>query len=223
MYEEEGGSKARLFIALGLGVVVMAAIAFFVILKKPSAAKAPTKFSTYVAADKAFACQTPDGWRREEAVGGAGTLSRVTVTQGRARIRITSDLEGSLLADMSRSPSGMAGMDGALPGGMRMSAEMRKPPVEKLHDMGKKDMEENWKEYEESKANPFPCPLGEARVSEWTGKGGTFGNSKMHGLRATILSGERRTRVTCSCPEEDWNTLRPAFSTVLRSIQRGGG
>lgn len=223
MYEEEGGSKARLFIALGLSIAVIAAVAFFVIGKKPELARAPTKFVPFTASDNAFAGQAPDGWKREQS-GGGGIMSGVAMTQGRSRISVHSDLQGSLMADISRaSDAQMQSIDGMLPGGMRMSPQKRKSPVEKLHDMGKKGMSEKWKEYEETASNPFSSPLGEARISEWTGKGGMFGGEKMHGLRATMLSGERRVTVTCQCPEDDWKTLRPAFSTVLKSLRPGGG
>jgi hypothetical protein len=210
MYEEEGGSKARLFIALGIGMAVIAVIAFLVIGRKPEAAKAPAKFVPFSASDNAFAGQAPDGWRREQAGGGGGMASGVTITQGRTRIHIFSDLTGSLMADISRAADS------------RLANP--RPPVEKLHMGGKKSMEDKWTEYEETPGTPFQTPLGDARLSEWTGKkGGLLGSEKMHGLRVTMLSGERRITVTCQCPEDDWKTLRPTFSTVLKSLRPGSG
>lgn len=65
--------------------------------------------------------------------------------------------------------------------------------------------------------------LGEGRCSEWSGDAGVWGGGKMHGYRATLLSGERRVTIVCRCPESNWKILQPAFDKVLGSLAPGGG
>jgi hypothetical protein len=194
---------------------------------RPDAAKAPTGFMPYVGSDKSFACQSPNGWKRSES-GANGIMSSVAFTSGTAKVKITSDLQGSLMADMTRANNAQAeNLNGSLPEGMpeQVAAQMPKPvpPVEKLHKAGKKSMEETFGDYEETAMTSFPCALGEARLSEFTGEAGILQGGKTHGYRATILSGDRRVTVVCQCPESDWSTLKPAFGTILQSLSPGGG
>lgn len=187
------------------------------------AAKAPIGFSDYSLPDKSVACQSPDGWARSESAGN-GIMSGADFTSGTAKVAIFSDLQGSLMADMSRASNAQIdSVGGMMPSGMQMNLPKAVPPVEKLHKVGRKKLENQYQNYDETAMRPLENQLGEARISEFTGEtGGMFGK-KMHGLRTTILSGERRVTVTCSCPEDDWKTLRPAFSKVLKSMKSGGG
>jgi hypothetical protein len=194
---------------------------------RPDAAKAPTGFTPYVGSDKSFACQSPNGWKRSES-GANGIMSSVVFTSGTAKVSVTSDLKGSLMADLTRANNAQTeNLNGSLPEGMQeqAAAQMPKPvpPVEKLHIAGKKSLEEKIGDYAENAMTPFPCAFGEARLSEFTGDAGMLKGGKTHGYRATILSGDRRVTVVCRCPESDWSTLRPAFSTILQSLAPGGG
>ena len=77
--------------------------------------------------------------------------------------------------------------------------------------------------YEETEMRAFTSPLGEARVSEFTGERSGFpAPVKMHGYRTTILNNERRVTVLCECPESDWSRLKPAFDRVIGSLGPGG-
>jgi hypothetical protein len=194
---------------------------------RPDAAKAPTGFSPYVGPDKSFACQSPNGWKRSES-GANGIMSSVVFTSGMAKVSVTSDLQGSLMADMTRANNAQTeNLNGSLPEGMQeqMAAQMPKPvpPVEKLHKAGKKSLEEKIGDYAENAMTPFQCAFGEARLSEFMGDAGMLKGGKIHGYRATILSGDRRVTVICRCPESDWSTLKPAFGTIVQSLAPGGG
>jgi hypothetical protein len=56
-------------------------------------------------------------------------------------------------------------------------------------------------------------------VTEFTAK--TAFGSGIHGYRATIIGHERAITVFCTCPEDDWAGVKPAFDKVLLSLKRG--
>ena len=192
---------------------------------KNAAAVAPTKFVQYEDFDKAFSCSAPDGWKRTQA-GGGGMNSSVTFANGTTRIDVLSDLEGSLMADISRGPGTMP----ELPPGMKLSPEMEasmkeasRPPVEKLHIARKGKVGDSLTNYKEEPMKTINSGMGEGRCSEWTGNASFMGGGDVHGYRATLLSGERRIRFVCRCPKSDWKTLQPAFDKVLASLAPATG
>lgn len=187
----------------------------------PDAAKAPVGFTAYSPSDKAFACKLPNGWKRVESAAG-GIMSGITVTEGNAKINIVADLGQSLVADMAAAQNAqMSNVEGMLPPGAPTPKLV--PPIEKLHKANKKGIKSKFKDYQEDQMQTLVAPIGEGRFSEFTGDAGFFSGGKVRGYRATALSGERGISAYCVCPEKDWETLKPAFQTVLGSIGAGGG
>lgn len=183
---------------------------------------APKSFVAFEAIDKSFKGVAPEGWKVQRS-GLQGTVAGAKISQQDATVQITADLQGSLMGDMmTASNSQMGGLTEGLPENMRPPAGMTKPAVEKLHAAGEKAGSKGLENYEEKPMQTLQSPLGEGRFSEFTGEEkGYIGGEKYHGLRVTILSGERRVTVVARCLEENWATLRPAFERVITGLAPG--
>lgn len=226
MYEERNPTKAWLLGGGGVASAALLVAIFFLKASKPEIVPAPTRFAAYSAADKSFVCESPDGWAKQGSAA-HGIMSGALFKNGPASINITSDLMGSLMGDMAAAGSGIAGsvpagMENLVPGMEQALKEARKPPVEKVHEMGKKRIAGEFKTYEEQPAKPFPSKIGDARYSEFTADGG-WRVGKVRGYRVTMLGGERSVTVICQCPEENWPTLQKSFARVIGSIAPGRG
>ncbi len=179
---------------------------------------APTAFVTYKAPDNAFTCAQPSGWATTT-VSSEAVMSGVLFKQGAAKIDITSDLAGSLAGDVAKASNAQtSNLEGMLPPGMNLPPQ--KPPVEALHEKGKKAIADDFTDYQEQPAQTFTSPLGEARLSEWTANGGLM-TGKLHGYRITILGNERRFVILCQCTDSDWPVLKPTFAHVVGSLAPG--
>ena len=226
MYDDDTGASPlpKILLCSFLALCAFGALAFVVLNKKPEPVAAPAKFVVYTPSDKAFAFAAPQGWARHSSASG-GIMSSVGYEKSSAKVDVLSDLEGSLMADLSRGPGQMPD----LPPGMmspEMEAkmkEMNRPPVEKLHETRKGRVGDAVEHYQERPMQTLNTPLGEGRCSEWSGDAGRFGGGIMHGYRATVLSGDRRIIFVCRCRESDWKTLKPAFDKMLVSLAPGGG
>jgi hypothetical protein len=75
--------------------------------------------------------------------------------------------------------------------------------------------------HEEQEPVAVRTGLGEGRQSEFT-LPGSFGQ-ETRGYRATFLTRDRRITVTCSCPEAEFEKLKPAFERVINSLRPGSG
>ena len=160
-------------------------------------AEAVASYEPFEASDKSFSGQGPAGWDKEASDLG-GTVGKVTFTKGDAAIRIVSDTASSFLADAIKIPNGP-------------------PPVEAIHQKGLAKLEELFSNPEAGASQELTSAVGPARFCEFTADGG-----KTRGYRSTAL-GNRVIYVTASCPESDWETLKPAFSKVIGSIANGSG
>lgn len=229
-WEEEKKGPSPWMIIVGALVFVAAMGGVGAVMMRPPAPVAPpTAFSPYTAKDKAFACQGPQGWELEDFAGG-GMNSGVLFKKGDAKIDITADLAGSLMGDIAAATDRMASGGEAAGGGISLPGvpgaglgKARKPPVEKLHEAGKKSIAEKYGNYEEQPMKPVQTRLGEGRFSEFTGGGGNPFSPKVHGYRVTMLPADKRVTVVAVCRETDWKTLKPAFETTITSLSPGGG
>jgi hypothetical protein len=166
---------------------------------------APTDFATYTDTGGKFVCDYPKGW---EASGGGkpdSPMSSAKFVSGAAEIRVEADFGGSLYGDMAKASGGTFGQPEA------------EPPVAKVHPMGVRHMKEEYSTYEEREPKPFQSKgFGEGRRSTFIASGGLGG--KVYGYRATLLSGDRRITIICTCPATNWQTLKPAFERVITSV-----
>jgi len=175
---------------------------------------APTSYDTYNAKDGSFRCKCPAGW--EVKGGGRSDFHSASFAEGPAKIKVRADFAGSIIGDIAGG--GMAGLNAP---GLEMAADEADDfsAVAQVHQMGKEEMAEAFGNYEETPAEKIDTKLGEGRKAEFTGSN-TFGG-KMHGVRLTILSHDRRITVVCQCPEKNWETLKPAFDEVIDSLRPG--
>jgi len=165
---------------------------------------APTSFTKIESPDKQFQVEHPSDWQ-VTTTGGKGTLSHCIFEAGAARIDVSSDLMGSLLAGPA-VPSNDPNVE---------------PAVARVHEQGKAKFAETFSNYEEQEPRPVQTAFGEGRVAEFTATGSM--GRKLRGYRATVLSRDRRITAMCSCPVSEWEKLKPSFDKVIGSLQHGTG
>lgn len=173
---------------------------------------APTAFAAYHSADGRFSCDYPKGWEVEKGAGKPDApYSYAKFRAGGAEIMVDADFAGSLFGDMAK-----AGAGATLTGDLSPAARVHENPIKV------KQMKEQFSNYQEREGKNFQSKgMGEGRRSMFTADQ-TFGG-KIFGYRATLLTGDRRITVLCTCPSSNWNTLKPAFENVVSSLRQGGG
>jgi hypothetical protein len=172
------------------------------------AVPAPKAFVAYHSADGRFSCDYPKGWEVEKGAGKPDApYSYAKFTMGNAEIRVDADFAGSLFGDMAKAAGAMSGDPEA--------------PAARVHPLGERHMKEEFSNYQEKEAKAFKSKgLGEGRRSIFTADQ-TLGG-KTYGYRATLLSGDRRITVICTCPAGNWKALKPAFEKVIDSLRLSG-
>jgi hypothetical protein len=175
-------------------------------------ATAPTSFETFNARDGTVQCQVPSGWDRSGGPGGSKGFLGCRFQEGGATIRIEASLVGSLFGDMARAGSNSMGIDPD-----EIDPELT--PVGVAHTLSIERVTEDLGELDIKSTETVRTGLGDTRISEFT-YSGTFG-AESHGYLATALGRQKGVRVTCTCPEKDWKTLKPAFDKVLGSLATG--
>ncbi len=172
---------------------------------------APTAFAAYDSADGRFSCDYPKDWEVEKGAGKQEAMySYAKFRAGGAEISVNADFAGSLFGDMAKAGAGAMGADAESP-----AAKVHANPI-KL-----KQMKEQFSNYQEREGKSFQSKgMGEGRRSMFTADQ-TFGG-KIFGYRATLLTGDRRITVLCTCPSGNWTTLKPAFEKVISSLRQGG-
>ncbi len=209
------GIAAGLGLAIVLGIVI-AGLIWWHRYTHPAIVPAPLGFATYNAPDGGFQVAQPLGWSND-ASSSMATDSGARFKQGACKIIVSSDLSGSLMADIAQSQNTQQqniASEAGLP-----APTTALPPVEKLHEAGKQDMTAAYPGYLEQPMQTFQCAAGPARVSEFTSDtGGSAPIDHLHGYRATILSNQRRITVVEVCPEQNWSILSSSFQHVLESV-----
>jgi len=173
------------------------------------AVPAPTAFVAYNAPDGRFACDYPKGWEVEIGAGRQDApYSYAKFTKGNAEIKVEADFAGSLFGDIAKAGAAMAGGDA-------------EAPVARVHPMGVRHMKDEYNNYQEREAKGFQSKgIGEGRRSIFIADQ-TLGG-KIFGYRGTLLTGDRRITVVCSCPATNWKPLKPAFEKVIESLRLPG-
>jgi hypothetical protein len=172
------------------------------------AVPAPKAFVAYHSPDGRFSCDYPKGWEAEVGAGKQDApYSYAKFTMGNAEIHVGADFAGSLFGDIAKAS-----------GAMSADAEA---PAARVHPLGVRQMKKDFSNYQEKEAKAFVSKaIGEGRRSFFTADQ-TLGG-KTYGYRATLLSGDRRITVLCTCPAANWNALKPAFEKVINSLRLGG-
>jgi hypothetical protein len=109
--------------------MLVGGLAFIAMSFQPQPIKPVTGFAKFTTKDQSFSCVYPQGWKTRS-FGSGGVVSGGEFKQGSAFISVTSDLAGSLMADISRAPGGGMIDVGGVPGMGGMATAAPKPPIE---------------------------------------------------------------------------------------------
>jgi hypothetical protein len=206
--------------ALGIGVaiVVVACVLGGVFYKVmiPTRVPAPTAYTTFVAPNKDFQINGPEGWDVVTAYDVQGDSSSdsnvggVKFKYSHAYIDVTTNSVVEIRNDILLNGAGAA--PDALFGSLAAYEQKRS----KGHVAGV------LKNYQEKKMPRFASPMGEAAICEYTADGPKIGfGPKVHGYRMTTVGPKVYALIDCQCPEADWQTLKPAFVKVINTIADG--
>jgi hypothetical protein len=220
-------TKRLLYRIIWVPSAVACLLTFFIFANRPVAEAEPGDLTPYTMSDKSLQMQRPANWKATE-LGSAGVESGVRFEGGPlTSIRISTDLTGSLMADIAKAgggavPSlpGMEGLSAALPTGSQKS------PLEKLHEEKgtKLAQDPGFDSYTEGKTRQEKIAGADALVTDFTyQEQGLFGNEPMVGERATALLGDRRLLVMARCPKKSGSKLLPLFEKIMDSVQPGQG
>ncbi|MHC4401766.1 MAG: hypothetical protein ACYTG0_19005, partial [Planctomycetota bacterium] len=177
----------------------------------------PTSYDTFNAKDGTVQCKSPAGWSQNG--GGGRKFISCLWESGSATIRVMADVKGSAVADIARS-GGMGGIMGGDVGGMDLGGEAEISPVEVVHtNLTIPEAKDDLGEIEVKNTEEIETGFGTSVRSEFTASG-TFGSS-IHGYLVTALALNHRIRVICTCDEDDWSKIKPAFEEVIKSVKVG--
>ncbi len=200
-----GAAKAG--IALAVLVVIALVMLFAFKGRQAERVAAPTGYTAYKAKDNSFVCELPAGWKQKGGAAGSIT-SGVTAVKGGASIDITYDLAGSLRGDMEKSRLTMMGSS--------------RSPVYGIHQELEEELKSRWEGLTARPPKRFQSKMGDACYSEFVAQGGNWGG-RIRGYAVTMLGGERRVKLICYCPEQDWPNLRSSFVHVANTLAAGSG
>lgn len=189
----------------------------------------PAALKSVALEDKSLALQAPGNWKPRMVSSHSVQSSIVFKPDKPTLFDLSSDLSGSLMADISRASGDQAaalqglqnlpGMSGSA--GM-LSNDPRKNPLEKLHDRQKEEIGQNYLEYEEAKTMKIKVAGQEALQTEFKGRLLDLWNQKeIVGMRISALTGERRLSIEYRCLETRKKDLFPVFAKMVKSVQVG--
>jgi hypothetical protein len=162
----------------------------------------PTSYSTFSDGQNIFKIQYPAGWSCRS--GGNGTFSQASFSSGNAQIDVEADVAThALLSEIAVS--------GTVP--VTTGDPNATITAQRAHWLEKTKFED---QHKEEKAVTALTKLGNGVKSEFTGTSSFGGN--IHGYRATTMNEDKRIRVICQCPEDEWQSLKPVFDQVILSV-----
>jgi hypothetical protein len=164
----------------------------------------PTSYNSFSDDQKMFKIQYPAGWDCDS--GGSTDFSRVNFSSGNTMIEVQAEpVTKALLSEIAQT--------GVLP--VSSGDPTNSFSAQKAHWLEKPKFEEQ-NSVKEEKAVTAETKLGNGVKSEFTGTysfGGDF-----RGYRATSMNTDKRIRVVCQCPVEEWESLKPVFDLVIASV-----
>lgn len=221
------GPAARTGLFLACGVILLLVLYVGAKRSHGTPTAAPKAYLSYLAPDKSFMCDAPVGWDKEEAGVEGSEIAGVRFKQSDARIDIITDQSAGAMADiMNAANAQQQQVREDMQSNPALAQIMPVPPapvpaVEQLHRTEGDAFKAKYAQYAEMPIHAFQSQLGDARLSEWTGRGSM--GARLHGYRVTMLGRDKRIRLNCHCDEGDWKTLQPAFVRVIRSMAQGPG
>ena len=178
----------------------------------------------YVAKDNSVSLMRPGNWKGHSRSENGVSHSVVFDPAKSVHFEVSTDLAGSLFADvMKSSDDSMQSLAGAMPGGAGLNAAPQKSPLEKLHTADGKLMEKderNYPGYEETDAKPTRISGAPALVSAFIFKG-DGPDGEMHGKRYTALASDARVSILYYCPKSKQKELSGVFEKMTQSVRAG--
>lgn len=190
---------------------------------RSTASAKPASFTSYSTSDKLIKVAYPENWKH------SSTSSHDVLTTARFEaddntyMVVVADLQGSLLADMSKSNSVML-QELSSKLGNNVPTELKKSPLETMHEMEKASFTRKFSGFVEEPAKKQMIGKSEAMVSEFVAKEpSVFSKGKLIGKRFTILGTDKMYTIYWVCLEKDSNELIPVFGKMLDSLVLGEG
>jgi len=185
---------------------------------------------TFTSNDKTLSVRHPSNWQSLSMASGGNMVEVVYKPVKNSEIRFSTDLEGSLLADISRSANNAMPDTSSLPPELSQKLgvpqEKRKTPLETLHESEAKAMGKMLEKYEEGKTTKTQLAGLEAIETDFTCKASDiFTKKDLVGKRLTALSNDRRINVMYYVPKESEEKLMPTIRDMIKSLhigQQGG-
>ena len=181
----------------GGAIVALLALFFVMRMLAPAPTQAIENLEAHTTKDNVFACQGPVGWEMKTGGRSDGLYGSSQWTSGSAQILVSDDLAGSLMSE------------GAPPPG--------KTKVQALHERSERMMSEKYANYQEEAASRVDNGFGETWKCEFTANG-DFRVGEIRGIRATMLTADKRIKLVATCRTQDWDKLKDGFERVLMSI-----
>lgn len=204
------------------GIAILGMSAFFA--SQPAAVPLPGTMKSFVSIDNYIHLKRPGNWRAMQLSSHAIDSSIEFEPARNTHMRISSDLQGSLMSDIAKSADNTLS---SIPGIGSDILAKQKTPLERLHDMQAKDLKKNKREYEmfqdgttkDLQVGGYP-----SKITDFTYEApGVFGVIPMTGKRITTLAGERRVSILYSCPKESKKLIMPVFDEMRDSMKFGEG
>jgi hypothetical protein len=212
---------------------VAALIGLFGHLARSQGAVKAAGMTTYVAEDKSFSIGYPRTWGASAStMNGTGVRAHLRQSE-HAEVIVTSDLAGSILADMSRSGVNMGaslpGMSGsgstpgaetALPNLSGMGGAAQQTPLQAAHAFGAGYIRSKFAHYEEQPPEKSEMAGGAALTSAFTAQTSALLNpEEIVGRHVTILSGNRPVTIDAYCPKDEAKEFFTTFENMLQTLR----
>ncbi len=171
---------------------------------------APTSFVEHNAKDGSYCLQVPEGWDQSD--GGRNQYHHSTIKKGGAKIDITASGTSSMImgGDIAVSDSFDDSDD---PDALDLTA------IAAAHQHGLEKMLLDFDDLVATKAEKLHTDLGDARRSEITYSGSLGGT--VRGYFASIDGHNQLVTVICTCGEDNWESLKPAFAKAIETMAPG--
>jgi hypothetical protein len=211
---------SRLIIYRAIWAPSLAAILVMlaVFARQPFSIPAPGRLVPYTSGDKTIAILHPDNWS-PSVTSAQATVTRVTFDPTIAvHFSVTSDLTGSLVADMNRAGGAMLEH---VPGSIGQAAN-QPSPIEAVHAMQQSRLEASgdYPDFTDGETTRTQIDGHEAAITPFTYvRSSLVGHTPMVGTRVTVLFQDRSMGIVCGCPKDIEKTLMPVFDQMIQSVK----
>ncbi len=190
---------------------------------RTSNASKPASFTSYATSDKLIKVVYPENWTHTSTSSHDVKTTALFEADDNTRLVVVADLQGSLLADMSKSNSALI-QELSSKLGSKVPADAKKSPLETMHEFNQSAISRKFTSYAEEPAKRQMIGKLEAMASEFSAKEASiFSKGKLVGKRFTVLGNDKMFTIYWVCLEKNSNDLIPVFNKMLDSLSLGEG